>query len=1273
MADQIIIELIGDPSGLKPAEEALKELSRISKENMEAFRKANETFDKFVETQVEVAKKSEEATETSIKHTESLKGLNEHAGRAAKTFSQLSTSIAASGIKGATAEILQYTKELKDLETEKQKLQSIQAEETAKMNAAKAAINAAKAEQKELNDQIKANKTALEQNTKTTGENAQALVILEQKAQTVIDTMVEIQKKMDAEREQTGVNTQAYAGYSSQMEKFGNSLMTVEAAIYRNKEEAKILQSTNESLQASIGGLYHQIEEEKKKIHESTAAIRESNIALRENKEALRETKESFIENAKNAAKASLENNKFYKSLKSSAEALENFNDIGIAVSKGMKLMGVENEKVENALRKVTQAMEFARAAQQALNAASEISAVISGTMAAGATVAAGAEGGATVATWSLTGAVIALDVALSPIILIIAAVVAGIAQVVAGFLIFYKISTSLIAIIKEKTDWFQRLDGVIKVVTTTLSEWGDKLRDVLSWLSNGAIDDAKVHKFNEALKESVKQFDEENEKLKKQVDLMEAQGSSADAILEKKKEQLEKEGELLNAQLQIAKNEKDEEKQKELIAKIDENSLELIKNKKEAEDAHIQTLKQEGASNLAILTYQRQQNTEALKASDLAFAHIKTEIQKNEALIAQLQTQIEINKANGILTTNTLAQIVSLRHHTDELKKQSEEIEHQNKVLHAQKTEIQDGINEELKKIDDKRKEATTKALQDKKAVADSELAITTAGSKEELTAKINDINAAAAVEKNAAENNIKDKDEKALIKKNIDLKALQDVEAAKRAFAMKEIQDEKTDLENQLADTRKGSQEEYDIKMQILGKQRELIAANTALSANDQLKAFNDVNKKEDELWADHLRHIEAAELNALKDTDQLKLLNENASSAEYLRLKKELIQIALKEEEAAINASNKSEAEKKAAIDLARANAAMKTNKLITDNAAALINEELQAELDKNNKLIEADEKKKGKAKEIQQLKIANINAEIKANKEMLDKKLIDDKAYADKKKKLDKELADAQKKQNKELTADQKKAAAAAIEAAKQVSEAIFANKEQARQNELKATIDTLNAQKNAELLNTTLTASQRAAIEKKYKAEEAAAKLKAWKAEQKAKEEQAIINGLLAFTSSLAQQGYPAGLVTGLLALAMAGVQAGIIASKTPPKFATGTPGAMVTPAGMKWVGEQGPELIYTPGGEKIMTNADSMAFLEKYRIPAMPSVDHLLEGTGVRLASSSNKDMVEAISSLRKDLKNLKQVNVSIDEKGYRLSISKNNSRTEYLNRKAEL
>ena len=39
MADQIVIELIGDPSGLKPAEDALKGLSKISEENMAAFNK----------------------------------------------------------------------------------------------------------------------------------------------------------------------------------------------------------------------------------------------------------------------------------------------------------------------------------------------------------------------------------------------------------------------------------------------------------------------------------------------------------------------------------------------------------------------------------------------------------------------------------------------------------------------------------------------------------------------------------------------------------------------------------------------------------------------------------------------------------------------------------------------------------------------------------------------------------------------------------------------------------------------------------------------------------------------------------------------------------------------------------------------------------------------------------------------------------------------------------------------------------------------------------
>jgi hypothetical protein len=47
MGDQIIIELIGDPSGLKPAEEALKALTKVSESNIEAFNKANEAAVKF--------------------------------------------------------------------------------------------------------------------------------------------------------------------------------------------------------------------------------------------------------------------------------------------------------------------------------------------------------------------------------------------------------------------------------------------------------------------------------------------------------------------------------------------------------------------------------------------------------------------------------------------------------------------------------------------------------------------------------------------------------------------------------------------------------------------------------------------------------------------------------------------------------------------------------------------------------------------------------------------------------------------------------------------------------------------------------------------------------------------------------------------------------------------------------------------------------------------------------------------------------------------------
>jgi hypothetical protein len=72
MADQIIIELIGDPSGLKPAEDALKELSKISEDNIQAFNKANDAALKFAASSVTAAAAAKNLTDNAKNAGKSL-------------------------------------------------------------------------------------------------------------------------------------------------------------------------------------------------------------------------------------------------------------------------------------------------------------------------------------------------------------------------------------------------------------------------------------------------------------------------------------------------------------------------------------------------------------------------------------------------------------------------------------------------------------------------------------------------------------------------------------------------------------------------------------------------------------------------------------------------------------------------------------------------------------------------------------------------------------------------------------------------------------------------------------------------------------------------------------------------------------------------------------------------------------------------------------------------------------------------------------------------
>lgn len=220
---------------------------------------------------------------------------------------------------------------------------------------------------------------------------------------------------------------------------------------------------------------------------------------------------------------------------------------------------------------------------------------------------------------------------------------------------------------------------------------------------------------------------------------------------------------------------------------------------------------------------------------------------------------------------------------------------------------------------------------------------------------------------------------------------------------------------------------------------------------------------------------------------------------------------------------------------------------------------------------------------------------------------------------------------------------------AIQTAGLVSDAIFDNNQQRRQQDLEKELEFLEKKKQAELANKDLTEGQIAAINEKYRKIEAEAKKKAWKADQAAKAEQAVINGLLALTTSLSQQGYPAGLITGLLALATAGVQAGIILSKPVPEFAKGTKGSAVTPPGWKLVGEEGPELIYEPGGAKVITAPDTAKLLAAYNIPTMPALPNNVYSQ----SPAANQSDIQAVAiAVAEKVASMKQTNISIDKNG---------------------
>jgi len=150
----------------------------------------------------------------------------------------------------------------------------------------------------------------------------------------------------------------------------------------------------------------------------------------------------------------------------------------------------------------------------------------------------------------------------------------------------------------------------------------------------------------------------------------------------------------------------------------------------------------------------------------------------------------------------------------------------------------------------------------------------------------------------------------------------------------------------------------------------------------------------------------------------------------------------------------------------------------------------------------------------------------------------------KGDADRQAKLDKEKKAAQELKDFE------------IQTAQQVSAAAFGILQNSIKQQANAKVASLESQKTAELNNTSLTSSQKLAINAKYKKQEDQVKAKAFKQEQEASVAQAVINGALAVTKVASQAGsLSAFLIPGIIA--ETAIQVATIVAQKPPAYATG--------------------------------------------------------------------------------------------------------------------
>lgn len=535
------------------------------------------------------------------------------------------------------------------------------------------------------------------------------------------------------------------------------------------------------------------------------------------------------------------------------------------------------------------------------------------------------------------------------------------------------------------------------------------------------------------------------------------------------------------------------------------------------------------------------------------------------------------------------------------------------------------------------------------------------------------------------------------------------------------KAIQEEINVLEKRKIENKNNADELLKIEQDLVAKRAELskvgITSKTAIelinaqSLNEQSELLDDFLKKAKEKAL--AEQLEIWTQSKLIDDNRIKkkLADINISYQEEYNLRMQLLENQKELDELEIEQSKDTEEikiEKKKALNIQYENERLQIFKNSLDKelqyALAMYDAENSThtralEQIKGNEKLSFDERKQA-IEELTDYKIGKIAIEKSALDEQLKKGLISNRDYVLKKKQLDNEefqateakeeaitdLIEAEAEKRKKIMQQLKNAA---FEIASTVISGAFELRKADAEQQLNDKLNQLNKEREIELANTSLTESQKAAIEKRYQREENELKKKAFEQKKKIDRNQAIINTAVAVTKAFADLGFIGGAIASAILATKLAFEIATIQKQKFPGFKGGTKNA---PAGFKWVGEAGPELIYDKGGYPIITHKDSKLLaemLDSYGIqhsitngynipeigmPKMPTVSSSVinnnagQTTVVNNTTDFKMDYKKMAEAFAGEVAKNPSVSINVDKKGFTDFIQSKNSKTQNVN-----